>query len=469
MVAAAGRRQFRHRLVEQLASTRKETVSILDAKWLWLSLLALLSLLIRAVCFTGLIGSADDLGYYQYAHLISQGLYSPDLHHYAIRYGLTVPVAFVYRVFGTTEWTTVAVPYLASVASVLVVVVIGHKLFDFRTGFTAGFLLATFPLSIHFATILVPEPVAQLYVLLAIVLYLYTDRRYSPVLAVASGVFLALAYLTKEWSLFIVPAVLIDAAVRRRWRVCSFIAAGAIAVLGIEHLYYWVSTGDVLFRLHALSKVVTDPYALDESRYLAYRLFKHYPRMMLVPSRDFGIHSLFTLVLIPVAFLTARFRQLLLLILWALIPFLFMNFGSLSFSHYMPMFSQPRYLEIIYPPLFLMAGLVIERSTVRGWRFVWLVALAVVALIGCYCGFVTRGKGFYTDHVAAMRNIVKDATAQHLTRICFEGEANEFLTRWRRTMAILAPNLEDSRSGHCDITVRPGASGIPTSSRLPGA
>ena len=156
---------------------------LFDKNWQGVLLLGLLSLLIRAICFTGLEGS-DDLVYYHYAHLNSQHLYSPELHHYAIRYGLTIPVAFVYGVFGTTEWTTEFVPYVASIASVLLLVVIGNKLFGFRAGMIAGLLLATFPLSIRYATILVPEPVAEMYVLIAIASVSYTHLTLPTILRV---------------------------------------------------------------------------------------------------------------------------------------------------------------------------------------------------------------------------------------------------------------------------------------------
>jgi 4-amino-4-deoxy-L-arabinose transferase-like glycosyltransferase len=430
-------------------------------------LLGLLALLIRAACFTGLIGS-DDLGYSRYGHLIADGRYTPELWIYAMRYGLTVPVALAYRVFGVNEWTTIVTPYLASAASVPMLVVIGTKLFSFRAGVVAGVLLATFPVSVRFATILVPEPVAQLYVLTAIALYLHAEGRYSVVLAIASGIFLALGYLAKEWSAFVVPAVLIDAALRRRQAVCAGVAGGALAIVGLEHLYYLMVTGDLFFRLHALKLTIMDPYALEEAKNIPYRLFKRYPQMMLVPSQDFGLHSVFVLALSSTALITERFGQLRLPLLWAVIPFLYLNFGSLSLSHYMPVFSQPRYLDIIYPPIFLMAGAAIDRAGSIAWRRMWLAAaLTVVAVIGCYSAFETRGRGFYTDHVRALREIVRNAEVRHLTAVCFEGAPVE-VARWRSIIAILTLGIEEEQGNRCDILVSPTAAGVPRSRVIAG-
>jgi 4-amino-4-deoxy-L-arabinose transferase-like glycosyltransferase len=434
---------------------------LLDKKWLWVLLLCFFSLLIRAICFTGLIAS-DDLGYYHFARLISRNLYTPALDHYAFRYGLTIPVAMVYRIFGTTEWTTELIPYLASSVSVVVLVVIGTRLFGFRVGMIAGLLLATFPLSIRYASILVPEPVAEMYLLIAIALYLCAQGQYSLVFAIASGVFLALAYLTKEWSLFVVPAVLIDAVAERRWRACFGVVAGAIAILVIEHGYYLASTGDLLFRSHALAQAARAPEALAESNNLVRRLFTHYPRMMLVPGRNIGLHSFFTLALAPVAFVSIRWRQLRLLTLWALLPFLYMNFGSMSLSHYIPVFSQPRYLEVIYPPVFVMAGAAIDRSAAWEWRSAWLVALSLVALIGCYCAVLTKGTGWRTADVTAIRGIVECARERHLMTIHFEGASDDLLDKWRDTAAILAPGIKSTDGRQYDVLVRPDALGIPS-------
>src|SRR5688572_33137294 len=55
------------------------------------------ALLVRLACFTGLIAS-DDLGYSGFALRIAQGTYELEPHHYAIRYGLLLPVAAFYQI-----------------------------------------------------------------------------------------------------------------------------------------------------------------------------------------------------------------------------------------------------------------------------------------------------------------------------------------------------------------------------------
>ncbi|MDQ3829540.1 MAG: glycosyltransferase family 39 protein, partial [Candidatus Tectomicrobia bacterium] len=155
--------------------------------WIYAGAICVLGLVLRLACTTGLIAS-DDLGYSHYARLIAQFLYVPELHQYAIRYGLTIPVAGVYWLFGVGEWTTILVPLLTSVASVPLLIAIGQKLFDLRTALIAGLLFATFPLQLRLATVLLPEAVAEFYILGAVLVYLHGEGQHSLGLSIASGI-----------------------------------------------------------------------------------------------------------------------------------------------------------------------------------------------------------------------------------------------------------------------------------------
>src|SRR5579871_209772 len=64
------------------------------------------ALLIRLICYTGLIGS-DDLTYFRFGQGIATGTYRLEAIHNALRYGLLIPLAASYRIFGVHEWTTV--------------------------------------------------------------------------------------------------------------------------------------------------------------------------------------------------------------------------------------------------------------------------------------------------------------------------------------------------------------------------
>src|SRR5712691_9919632 len=138
--------------------------------WVLLAYMGFVGFLLRLACTTGLIGS-DDLVYAKYAQAIANLHYVPESIHYALRYGLTIPTAAVYRLLGVHEWTTIIVPLLFSAASVPLLIILGARLVGTRTGLLAGALLASFSVSLLYATILVPEPVAGFYILLALLFY----------------------------------------------------------------------------------------------------------------------------------------------------------------------------------------------------------------------------------------------------------------------------------------------------------
>ena len=396
------------------------------------------ALLLRLTCFTGLIAS-DDLTYSRFAQQIASGQYALEYHHYAIRYGVILPVGLVYALFGVSEWSTIIVPLLTSTSSVVLLALIATRLFGIRAGLIAGLFLATFPLHLYHATILVPEPIVEFYVLLAVLIYVRTDERATVAMGALAGVLIGVAYLTKEPALFVAPALFIDAALHRRWRHALGIALGVVSIIALEHAYYLSMTGDLLFRPHSM--VIHNQYVTGnraeiptgpDYKWLVRRLFIDYPRMMLVPGADFGIHSLVALFLSGWAMLRfRRDRRAYFLLMWAAIPWLYLNFGSTSFTRYIPIPSAPRYIDFAYPPLFLLSAWLladvlstalgpIETDRSRMTRRMIYPLLALVMLVGAGCGFSTRATGYKTNQVAVLRTITEKIKQRKIDRVCFD-------------------------------------------------
>ena len=118
-----------------MASSQTQSISaqavqpwaqVAQRPWILPTILAVLALAVRLWCFTGLIAS-DDVVYAHYARLLATGRYSVEANHMALRFGLLLPVAGAYALFGVSEVTTVLVPLLASVASVVLVFLIGRS------------------------------------------------------------------------------------------------------------------------------------------------------------------------------------------------------------------------------------------------------------------------------------------------------------------------------------------------------
>ncbi|HEX3445662.1 MAG TPA: glycosyltransferase family 39 protein [Chthoniobacterales bacterium] len=432
--------------------------------WILFLSISVFGFLARLACTTGLIGS-DDLAYSRYAQLIAHHQYHPESIHYALRYGLTIPVAVLYGLLGVHEWTTFLLPLIASTASVPVLMIIGARLVGPRAGLLAGVLLASFPVSLFYATILVPEPVAGLYVLLALLLYTETERRAHPeAFALVAGLTLGISYVTKESAAFVVIAVVLDALLRKKWTVALGVSAGALAIVAAEYTYYLVATGDLLYRFHAMKMHEQSAMVLAVNQNLGYRLLKSYPRLMLLPNLSFGLHSTFTLVLLLGLFKWRPSRTPLLL-LWAIVPLLYLNFGSSSLTHFTALPVADRYLEFCYPPLFLLAGAVMDRWTTQPVRPVRalcaaLTCTAVVAAVGFGCAYASHQKGWLTRDIAVLRKIAEAANQKHAVGLRFVADPDN---RWKQSMAIIAPELhvltEEREAG---LVIGPDALGLPS-------
>lgn len=405
----------------------------------WLVALFVIAALIRLACDTGIIGS-DDLWYARYAQQITSGQFPLSTNQFAGRTGVTLVVAAAYRLFGVGEVGTIIGPLLASSASVPLLAVIGARLFGPVAGSIAALFLCTSPIHVRFATILVPEPLMEFWILLGVWCYLEALRRSSRWLGLVAGVAIGIAYLTKEPAAFVAPALILAGWLTgRRW-LAIVVMAGALAVAGAE-----IATYTAVFRapLHRVDSarvgvasfsdadLVRFKGGMSRREYLTRRLFLEYPRRMAVPTVDFGLHYMAALILGAVGVLLLR-NGTVLLLSWAAIPWLFLNFGSASLSQYVPLYPAERYISLALPPLFVLGGGVLAASmSLRDARVraSAVVAVALVCVVGVACGLLTRGTGFRVNQMTALRAIVTRASTQ-ATVPCHASNDAGHVTGW---------------------------------------
>lgn len=405
--------------------------------------LGLFALLLRLVCFTGLAGS-DDLGYSKYARAMATGTFNATLDAdprplHGLRYSVIAPVAAIYKVFGVSEWSTVLFPLLASTLSVIVLAEIGRLMFGMRVGIIAGLLYATFPLQLIIGSTLLPEPIAGLYALLAVLCYLHARRR-GGAMWVAAGLLIGIAYLAKESALFIGGAFLLHAIWERQWRAALLFALGVAAVGVAEHAYYSMWKGDFFFRSNStrLYKVRdVEGFFTLEHRDLAHRLLRKYPEMMLVPHLKFGLHSLFCVLGAAWALRLRPRKGYVLLLLWAVIPWLYLNFGTWSLHTYAPLPADERYIECTYPPLILLTGVAISRAL---WASPMVASsaaavLGLVMAVGLGAGFMSRGTIGKAAEMTVLREIVS-ATRNVPGHAIYTDEP-----RWLRALEVFDASL----------------------------
>jgi hypothetical protein len=442
------------------------SVSFPRSRWLLFGGLAVLALALRLACATGLVGS-DDLYYSKFARALSEGHYTSTVEevrksdhiHHALRYGVLIPVAVVYKAFGVTEWTTILVPLLASTLCVVLLALIGESMFSVRVGIIAALLYATFPIQLHFASVLEPEPISECFALLGVLTYLHARRTERATLWFAAGFLMGTAYLAKEAALFIGGAFFLHAAWERRWKGALIVALGMASVIAIELTYYSLVWGDILFRPHStrLYKLVNTESFFVPTPGLAYRLLGKYPKAMVVPDVRFGLHSLACLLCAAAALTLKPRRGYMMIALWAAIPWLYLNFGSWSLTRYAPLPTAPRYIEFTYPPLMLLTGIVVSRAfSARPMiaRFA-MAALAVVLSVGVACGLSLRGTIAWAEEMTVLREIVRAADAVPGQQIYTP------VVRWRYALDVFDASIVSETAETATVVLTRDALGLP--------
>ena len=152
-------------------------------------------------------------------------------------------------------------------------------------------------------------------------------------------------------------------------------------------------------------------------------------------------------------------------LLWAAVPWLYSNFGTTSFSRYLPIPPAVRYIDPSYPPLFLFGGwLFADWLSHVGWaKRLFLATIVTVSLIGVATGLSTRATEYRTADVAVLRVIADNAAEKGLDRACVKIDP-EIRPRWywQRALFILSEgNLQECDRGPSDLFLRADQVGSP--------
>ncbi len=169
------------------------------------------------------------------------------------------------------------------------------------------------------------------------------------------------------------------------------------------------------------------------------RLFKTYPKMMIKPNLFFGLHSFFCILISILSIKFYNFKRILFLILWSFLPWLYLNFGTTSFSTYFTLPASPRYIMFVYSPIFLLTGAVISKIIANKRKLVVAILLfaGITVLSGVVCGYLIKGTGYSTEYKKALKLIVNKAEKYSL-RQCVILSDEEDKWRWQKTIEILS-------------------------------
>ena len=219
---------------------RDERASPDPVQWLPLLVVLALAWVLRIVFYQGLV-HYDGLVYSHLAERLAEGVSPfakplPDAWG-AVRVGLYVPVALLYRLFGVSHATTVAWPLLCSLLGVAGAYALGKRLAGESAGLFAAFMLAVLPTNVAAGTALLGDgPVAACSIGIVLFLVRASESTGTRALwnAAASLALLGLGLLCKPIILLLLPFLIYFGlgAVNQRAVRGAGIALGVIGLIG---------------------------------------------------------------------------------------------------------------------------------------------------------------------------------------------------------------------------------------------
>jgi hypothetical protein len=297
---------------------------------------------------------ADSVVYAQDAYNLLHGTFTlRDDSWCTHRLPVFVPVALAYAAWGVNTFSTHAWPMLLSMVQLVLTMWLGFRLISGRAGLLAGALLAFLPLDVTQAAHLMPDGVMATLLTAAAVFWIIGRERaedHDRLLLFLSGVCLALATIVRMYSIVLVALYLGDVITRpRAARDLLWPALGGLAIGLPLAAIYQASTGDVLYPL----RVVADAYGRRLAPEGVSLLL--YPSLLWHPRQETALYPALFAGALGFA-LVRRTRAHVLLLLWALSLLLFLEFGTMSFNRYVPIFKRTRFLTVVAAPLSLLAA-----------------------------------------------------------------------------------------------------------------
>lgn len=167
------------------------------------------------VVFIDTAPTSDFYGYNNYAINASKGLYHlyGDVYPlFPFKFGYSLILSVVYRIFGTDIIVAKVFNVILSVATAFIIYKMGSKLFSERAGRIAGFVFSFWPAQIMYNSVAASEHVFMFFFMLAAWFFALIrpddNKARNYILAAVSGSMIALAYLIRPVSMVLLPILI---------------------------------------------------------------------------------------------------------------------------------------------------------------------------------------------------------------------------------------------------------------------
>jgi len=365
----------------------------------WLLVIIIFALFLRLYFFVGLNWSSD-MNYAKFAYDVLNGHFYVGNVVDALRLGSFYTIAFFYFLFGINEFSLVSYHLLTSIGSIVIIFYLGKYFFDEKIALLAALFLSFFPLNVIYATWALPDvPISFLSGLVVLIFFKAKDKIKIPsfgidlrkILFLLCGILIGFSYLHKVSGAIILLflTVYIFYIIIKNRKVdfdYFYVFLGFLLIIFFEGFFYLMNNGDFFTRYN----VVTSYHHLGQVCINSNYLF--YPAVMFnVPPPDFswdpvdvynGVYGFFYYFIILSFFyvLSKKNKNALILLAWFWILFLYLEFGTMQITRYVPIHKLARYLTVLsIPALLCLSYTFVEFSKVK--RLQKIRKILVIAII----------------------------------------------------------------------------------------
>ncbi|MBF0357593.1 MAG: glycosyltransferase family 39 protein [Magnetococcales bacterium] len=357
--------------------------------------------------------ASDDLAYAYAANNILHNKFQLAPGHFLNRFGVTVPTALSYSLFGVNNYSTVLWPIVCSLIMVVTLYFTTLRIFGVASAFFAAFLLAINPAQIKFAVHLGPDIVVSMALFLVVVTLYFArsdfSERSSALLGTLLSLFFYLAVLAKLTAVWVLPFLFLvfirDMFNRQHLELWVWICSSAVLFGVVFFGLYYIYTGDPLYRLTGIEQGVNLVARYSYQHKPAIELIKRLTVEPVAFLFKWPEVLILMVLAVPVTFSSVVAQQKIVRywLVFVLVVFAMFWFGSTSLSHYNPITMLPRMLLPILPALSILAGVVLAKvfitgPVVDGRRVVkLLLAFFMVILLAITVGEFGRKATFQQD------------------------------------------------------------------------
>ncbi len=322
-----------------------------------ISIILLISLVVRLLYFTGM-ALGDDVFYTTQALSFAQtGRWPPEPYHWNTRLGVILPTALAIKTLGAQHIAFVVWPLLASTLSVLVCYLVASELVGPEVARLAAIFQAAFPLEVIYSTHLYPDVLVALFSTLSLWCWIRGLKNGKACNFLASGGFFAAGYLCRETVIMEGPVYLALWLLERcpRHSRILWTLVGPVLVVSMECGINAITAGSAFYRWTAIlaQQRNSNNLVLIQSSVSGGNFWTD-PLLMIVANQEFGLYHLASFMVALVA--VWRWPSVRPFAVWLLVGFFWTYYGTTVPTSWVTLQRDPRYVaSLTVPSVVLLA------------------------------------------------------------------------------------------------------------------